>query len=86
VNLAGRAIQRSGNAPVTPAPPARVALGGPLRGVYLQAQGGPIEVSWNGTDWISVAPGPAQHFLVADSMLLIRAAAAARYTALGILV
>jgi hypothetical protein len=89
LNLAGRPIQRSGNAPAPPAPPAVVELGRPLRGVYVQAQGGAIDVSWNGTDWLTIAPGAPQHFWVLEPRLHVRAttgAGAVRYSVLGILV
>ena len=89
MNLAGRPIQRSGNAPAAPAAPARVSLGRPLRGVYVQAQGGAIDVSWNGSDWLAVEPGAAQHFHVIEPCVYVRAtngAGAVRYSLLGILV
>jgi hypothetical protein len=89
VNLAGRPIQRSGNAPAPPAPPAIVELGRPLRGVYAQAQGGSIDVSWNGTDWLTIEPGAPQHFNVLEPHLYIRATAGVgvvRYSVLGVLV
>jgi len=89
VNLAGRPIQRSGTAPAAPAAPARVELGRPLRGVYVQAQGGAIDVSWNGTDWLTIDPGAPQHFNVVEPRLFVRAttgAGVARYSLLGVLV
>ncbi len=89
MNLAGRPIQRSGAAPAPGATPALVELGRPLRGVYVQAQGGSIDVSWNGSDWLSIAPGAPQHFHVNEPRLYVRAttgAGAVRYSVLGILV
>ncbi len=89
MNLAGRPIQRSGTAPAAPSPPARVELGRPLRGLYVQAQGGSIDVSWNGTDWITIAAGAPQHFHVIEPCVFVRATSGAglvRYSLLGVLV
>ncbi len=89
MNLAGRPIQRSGAAPSAPAAPARVELGRALRGVYVQAQGGAIDVSWNGTDWLTIDAGAPQHFGVVEPCLYVRASTGAgnvRYSVLGILV
>lgn len=89
MNLAGRPIQRSGNAPAPGTSAAVVELGRPLRGVYVQAQGGAIDVSWNGMDWLTIAPGAPQHFSVTEPRLYVRAttgAGAVRYSVLGILV
>ncbi len=89
MNLAGRPIQRSGDAPAPLSPPAVVELGRPLRGVYVQAQGGSIDVSWNRSDWLSIAPGAPQHFGVTEPCLYVRATTgggAVRYSVLGILV
>ena len=89
MNLAGRPVQRSGDAPAPGAAPAAVSLGRPLRGVYVQAQGGSIDVSWNGSDWLTIAPGAPQHFGVTEPRLFVRAttgAGAVRYSVVGILV
>ena len=89
MNLAGRPIQRSGAVPAQPGAPAVVELGRPLRGVYVQAQGGSIDVSWNGTDWLTIAPGAPLHFSVTEPRIYVRAttgAGAVRYSILGVLV
>ncbi len=87
MNLAGRAIQRSGDAPAAADGAHRVELGRLLRGVYVQAQGAAIDISWNATDWVQIAPGPAQHFLVSEPCVHVRAAGAgARYSVVGVLV
>ena len=89
MNLAGRPIQRSGAAPAPGATAALVELGRPLRGVYVQAQGGSIDVSWNGSDWLTIAAGAPQHFSVTEPRLYVRATTgqgAVRYSVLGILV
>lgn len=89
MNLAGRPIQRSGVAPAAPAPPVRVELGRPLKGLYIQALGGSIDVSWNGSDWITIAPGAPQHFHVIEPCVHVRATTGAgvvRYSLLGVLV
>lgn len=85
--IGGRPVQRSGEAPASGQTPVRVALGRPLRGVYVQAAGAALEVSWNGRDWLRVEPGPPQPFAVTAPELLVRSTgAAARYSVLGVLV
>ncbi len=89
MNLAGRPIQRSGPAPAPGAAPARVELGRALKGLYVQALGGSIDVSWNGSDWLTIAPGAPQHFHVIEPCVYVRATAGAgvvRYSLLGVLV
>ncbi len=89
MNLAGRPIQRSGPAPAPGTAPAVVELGRPLRGVYVQAQGGAIDISWNASDWLTLAPGAPQHFGVVEPRLFVRATSGAgvvRYSVLGVLV
>jgi hypothetical protein len=86
MNFAGRPLQRSGSAPVAPDPPVRVNFGGPLSGIYVQAQGNAVLVSWNGSDWLIVPVGPPSHFRVSAPFVLVRSSAgAARYSVLGIL-
>ena len=87
MTLAGRPIQRSGDAPLPPAQARKVELGHLLKGQYIQAQGGPLEISWNGKDWLLVPVGPPQLFLVSEPFVLVRATSGqARFSVLGVLV
>ncbi len=83
----GRPISRTGDAPRPPEPPKRVELGRRLRGMYIQAHDGPIEISWDGRAWLVLDPGAAKFYLVAEPFVWVRAAGApARYTVVGVLV
>lgn len=87
MTLAGRPIQKSGDAPVAPGRPVKVELGRPLEGMYVQALGAGIDVSWDGSSWLSISPGPPQHFWVSAPFVLVRASGGpARYSILGVLV
>lgn len=86
MNVAGRPLQRSGSAPQAADLPLRVELGGPLSGLHIQALDAPLQVSWNGKDWLTLAAGVLEHFRVSAPFVLVRSAGApARYSVLGVL-
>jgi hypothetical protein len=64
-----------------------VELGRMLKGVHVQAQDGPIRISWDGKNWIDVGVGPAQHFWISAPFVYVSAPAApAKYSIVGALV